>query len=312
MSAIRVARGFTGSADRREVRRQLPRPRRPAARRGGSGLAALGSPGRPASPRAPCATRASFRTTSCPSSTTHGVRHRRAGRRQHGPRRAGARLPRGPAPSATASALLVFDEVITGFRWRAAAPRREPRSHPTSHVRQGHRRRPADRCLRRPARRDVGRGAARPRVPGRHACRGTRSRRRPGSPRSTCSTSLRPTRSWRRPRSARRRARPRPSPDAGVGALAPVESTLVGLFFGADAPTDYAGAKRTDEAALRHRSSTRCSTRASRSRPARTRCCSPASPTPTRSSTRSSPQSARRPTCRQRSGVDNGGDRSHL
>jgi len=36
---------------------------------------------------------------------------------------------------------------------------------------------------------------------------------------------------------------------AGVTARAPVEGTLVGLFFGSDVPTDYAGARRTDEQA---------------------------------------------------------------
>jgi glutamate-1-semialdehyde 2,1-aminomutase len=36
--------------------------------------------------------------------------------------------------------------------------------------------------------------------------------------------------------------------DAGIAAVTPLESTLVGLYFGTEAPTDYAGAKRTDEA----------------------------------------------------------------
>ena len=36
---------------------------------------------------------------------------------------------------------------------------------------------------------------------------------------------------------------------AGVEARVPVEATLVGLFFGSVAPTDYAGARTTDEAA---------------------------------------------------------------
>ena len=37
--------------------------------------------------------------------------------------------------------------------------------------------------------------------------------------------------------------------DIGVVAHAPAVSTLVGLYFGADLPVDYAGAKRTDERA---------------------------------------------------------------
>jgi glutamate-1-semialdehyde 2,1-aminomutase len=36
--------------------------------------------------------------------------------------------------------------------------------------------------------------------------------------------------------------------DAGIDAVTPLESTLVGLYLGPEAPTDYAGAKRTDEA----------------------------------------------------------------
>jgi glutamate-1-semialdehyde 2,1-aminomutase len=36
--------------------------------------------------------------------------------------------------------------------------------------------------------------------------------------------------------------------DVGLAALAPVESTLVGLYLGAEAATDYASAKHTDEA----------------------------------------------------------------
>jgi glutamate-1-semialdehyde 2,1-aminomutase len=37
--------------------------------------------------------------------------------------------------------------------------------------------------------------------------------------------------------------------DVGATAQVPIESTLVGLYFGAPAPADYAGAKQTDEAA---------------------------------------------------------------
>jgi glutamate-1-semialdehyde 2,1-aminomutase len=36
---------------------------------------------------------------------------------------------------------------------------------------------------------------------------------------------------------------------AGVVAKVPIQGTLVGLFFGADPPIDYAGARTTDEAA---------------------------------------------------------------
>ena len=37
--------------------------------------------------------------------------------------------------------------------------------------------------------------------------------------------------------------------DVGVVAQVPIESTLVGVYFGPQAPTDYAGAKQTDEGA---------------------------------------------------------------
>ena len=81
----------------------------------------------------------------------------------------------------------------------------------------------------------------------------------------------------------RRRRHHRPS--------CPRWGSLVGLFFGATAPHDYASARTTDEAALRRASSTPCSTRASPWRPAPTRSCSPASPT----TTRCSPPSPRPP-----------------
>ena len=84
------------------------------------------------------------------------------------------------APTAT-GALLVFDEVITGFR---VAPRRRPgadgrHARPDRHG-QGHRRRPARRGLRRPARADGAHRARRRRLPGRHAVRATRSPSPPG------------------------------------------------------------------------------------------------------------------------------------
>ena len=69
-------------------------------------------------------------------------------------------------------ALLIFDEVITGFRARrrrrAALLRRRARPHLP---RQDHRRRPARRRLRRPRRHHGDGRAARPRLPGRHALR---------------------------------------------------------------------------------------------------------------------------------------------
>ena len=165
------------------------------------------------------------------------LRDRRAGRRQHGPGR--ARSPassRGCGPSATAvGALLVFDEVITGFR---VAPRRRPgavRRAPRPHLlRQGDRRRPADRRLRRPGRRH-GRASRRSGPCTRPArCRGTRWPPRPAWPRSTCSTpevydAARPPAPRRLAAGLRRRLRRRRRPGARCRSVGP----LVGLHFGA-------------------------------------------------------------------------------
>ena len=66
-------------------------------------------------------------------------------------------------------ALLVFDEVITGFRVaRGGAQELFGVAPDLTHHGQGHRRRAQHRRLRRPRRRDGGGGAARSRVPGRH------------------------------------------------------------------------------------------------------------------------------------------------
>ena len=99
MSAIRVARGHTGRAQGREVRRQLPRPRRPAARRGRQRArrprpARLGRRHRRGRGRH----RRRALQRRCPTlDERHRLRHRRAGRRQHGPGPARRRVPQGPA-----------------------------------------------------------------------------------------------------------------------------------------------------------------------------------------------------------------------
>ena len=125
MSAIRLARAATG----REVVVKFA-----GAYHGhsdgllaeaGSGMATLATPGEPrASPR-----RRPPAPWSCPGTTArrstralaeHAVAavHRRADRRQHGRRPAGRRASSSSCarPPATAGALLIFDEVITGFR----------------------------------------------------------------------------------------------------------------------------------------------------------------------------------------------------
>ena len=109
-----------------EVRRLLPRPPRLAARRRRAAASPRSaSPARPASPRAPSPTPSSSPTTTSPRSTPRSTELRRrprgrargAGRRQHGPGPAGdGFLERLRDRCTAAGALLVFDEVITGFR----------------------------------------------------------------------------------------------------------------------------------------------------------------------------------------------------
>ena len=176
---------------------------------------------------------------------------RRAGRRQHGPG------PARPTASSTrlrdrctdAGALLVFDEVITGFRvgpGRRAGPLRH-HARPLD-LRQGRRRRPPARRGRRPRRRHGRARAARPRVPGRHAVAGTRSRPRPGS---RCSAQLDDD-AYADARGQGRRASPTacaPRARAGRAAQVTQVGTLAGLFF-ADRrrSRDYDDAQAADHA----------------------------------------------------------------
>ena len=124
MSAIRLARAATGREQRAQVRRRLPRPRRRPARRGRLGPGHAGHPGQSRACRRP--------------PRRHGDR---ALERPRGadPRRPSARRWRRSSPSRSrptwascppaadflellreradaTGALLVFDEVITGFR----------------------------------------------------------------------------------------------------------------------------------------------------------------------------------------------------
>ena len=125
MSAIRLARAATGRERADQVRRRLPRPRRRPARRGGLGARDPGHPGQPRRsarpgrgdrgrplerPRA----RSSRRST-CTS--------RRRSSASRSPANMGAGPARATASSSTCArsptargALLIFDEVITGFR----------------------------------------------------------------------------------------------------------------------------------------------------------------------------------------------------
>ena len=198
----------------REVRRLLPRPhRRPA---GGGGQrrrhprpARLGGRhrGHRGRHRSSCPTTTTRRSTRCSRSTAPSSR--RCWWSRWPPTWAWSR----PSPGfldglrrrcTDAGALLVFDEVITGFR---ARPRRRAgplRRHPRPHdVRQGDRRRAPPRRARRPRRRDGRARPARSRVPGRHPLgEPARHRRRARRPRAARRRRL------RRPRGARHAASP--------------------------------------------------------------------------------------------------------
>ncbi len=163
MSAIRLARGFTGRDTHREVRGLLPRPRRRAARQGGLGRADA----RRAGLRAGVPAAIAAATTTLPYNDVAALeacfaqvgrrdrlRHRRAGRRQHGLRAAGAGLPRGAAralhaPRRAADLRRSDDRLPRRARRRAGALRHRAGPHD---ARQDRRRRHAGRRLRRAAR----------------------------------------------------------------------------------------------------------------------------------------------------------------
>ena len=122
--------------------------------------------------------------------------HHRGRRGEHGrgPAGAGVQRRRSPQIAHADGALLISDEVMTGFRvsrsgmYGLDARRRGLAAGPDD-VRQGDRRRAAGRRVRRPRRHH---GAARPDragVPGRHAVREPgRHRRRPGDPAAAATT----------------------------------------------------------------------------------------------------------------------------
>ena len=143
-------------------------------------------------------------------------------------------------------ALLVFDEVMTGFR---VAPRRRPGAR-AGHAgpdgaRQDHRRRPAGRGLRRPARAHGAGGPGRLGLPGRARCRATRWPWRPGSPRWGCSTPT-PTATSTRRRGISPTVCAVAAGEAGVPVQVAMRPGCSPLFF-SDAPVrDYAGAAACD------------------------------------------------------------------
>ena len=126
MSAIRVARGFTGRDRVVKFDGCYHGHADMLLAGGGSGVATLGLPGlgrrarrgRGRHPRGALQRGARARRA-------RGLRDRRAGRGQHGRSwlRRRASSTGCAAPATTAGALLVFDEVITGFRLGPAGPR---------------------------------------------------------------------------------------------------------------------------------------------------------------------------------------------
>ena len=155
-----------------QVRRQLPRPRRPVAGRGGqrvgrprpAGIGRGDGGGRPRHRRRPLQPGPDARRPD-------RLRHRRAHRRQHGPGPTRARVPGrlagGVRSRRCAARLRRGDHGVPGRPGRGAGVVRRG-AGPHDHG-QGHRGRAQHRCLRRAGGRDGSGGAAGPRVPGRHA-----------------------------------------------------------------------------------------------------------------------------------------------
>ena len=180
MSAVRLARGVHAPRPRDQVRRLLPRPRRPVPRR-----APARASRRSASPRRPACRAASPPTrSSCEYNDVDGVA---AAVERYGEGLAAILVEPvagnmgcvPPAPGFlealrllcdAAGALLVFDEVITGFRVaRGGAQERFGVVARPDGPRQDRRRRPAARGVRRRRRGDGQPRAGRRRLPGRHA-----------------------------------------------------------------------------------------------------------------------------------------------
>ena len=176
-------------------------------------------------------------------------------------------------------ALLVFDEVITGFRVaRGGAQERYGVCPDLTDPRQDRRRRPAARGVRRPRRRDGAARAGRRRLPGRARSPGTRSRPPPGS---RCCAGCATRRVYERARAQGARL------EAGLRAVRPRPARR----RDADALPRPAGPSATSRTRRRAtpsataRSSATCSSAASTSRRRSSSACSSRSPTPTRTST---------------------------
>ena len=180
MSAVRVARAATRRDAHHQVRRLLSRPRRRVSRAGGIGRADARHADQPRRH----GRRVGRHARRVLQRSRVGAAALRRASATRSPRSSSSRSPAtwascrrrtdscaGCATSCTAhGALLIFDEVISGFRAAPGGAQALAGVRPGSHVpRQDHRRRPAGRRVRRPRGSDGARLAGGPGVSGGHA-----------------------------------------------------------------------------------------------------------------------------------------------
>ena len=291
MTAIRVARGVHRPVEAGEVRRQLPRPLRRAARRGrhGDGLARPARLGRGDRRRGGRHDRRALQR-GADARRRRRLRDRRTDRRQHGSGRAGRRLPRGPAgrvrPRRRAADLRRGDHRLPGRpRRRPGAVRRDARPDHAS-----------ARC--------IGGGLPIAAFGGRAdvmdvlaplgpvyqagTLSGNPLATAAGWPRSACCTPA-STPTLRRAAARFGAGLAEAFASAGVAGPGPGgRARWSGCYFGDELADRLRRRQAHRRAASTPRSSTPCSTAASPSPPAPTRSCSRARPTATTSSTASS------------------------
>ena len=123
----------------------------------------------------------------------------------------------------------------------------------------------------------------RARLPGRDACRVTRWRQQPASRAFPCSMTA-STRNWRRSPAVSATGLAAAGTEAGLELQVPVVGPLIGMFFGRSVVRDYEGARASAGTGLYPPVMHGLLGRGVAIAPGRTRCCSRASPTATPSS----------------------------